>query len=395
MNCIYTKAVVQPCTDGVRQYKVTILQPSSGTGTCPYVQDQIITEPCPLYECGPEQTFESTLKCLMGRVIQQFITIFNNTSGDCPSQQIISQNLTLNNQGNLEGCTVNISQLIKSSTTKICADINKSLLSLSPADRSSLVGKAVDAALAGASVYVRQRPRFAAAFKEALQSLMGKVSADLQTRCSQTINISQDMVATITGTVRCTGGTLNFSQEAIVDAYMQCITGPFLPVLMADPVLKSLYNESGDLNCVYDKVLVSPCDGQTRVWSIKLIEPSKGRGSCPHKDGDIVKEECSPLSQCVVSQWSEWSSCNLDQTGKGVTSRTRTILIQGEDCPELIEEKECAEIRPRRVGSMRPNSQSRSYDWLVRGPSAMNPIQKAIALVIGLFLLALITYALL
>lgn len=75
---------------------------------------------------------------------------------------------------------------------------------------------------------------------------------------------------------------------------------------------------------------------QTRTRTV-ITQPQNGGASCP-----VLSEtqSCAMPVDCVVSEWSEWSTC-FD----GFQSRTRTVVTPasggGATCPTLIEYQEC------------------------------------------------------
>lgn len=59
-------------------------------------------------------------------------------------------------------------------------------------------------------------------------------------------------------------------------------------------------------------------------------------------------------SDCIVSDWSDWSKCSIDcgMSSEGTQSRTRQILKQhtgGQECPKDLEEiRACVDLLPCR-----------------------------------------------
>lgn len=68
--------------------------------------------------------------------------------------------------------------------------------------------------------------------------------------------------------------------------------------------------------------------------ALALYYYSKNRGS-----GEESGEE-SKKKKCLVSNWSEWSHCDQECNG-GHQTRTRTVTIKGDDCPDLMESRVC------------------------------------------------------
>lgn len=77
----------------------------------------------------------------------------------------------------------------------------------------------------------------------------------------------------------------------------------------------------------------------------------------------------SPATDCMVSEWTEWSECNKS-CGKGHTIRTRMVKLEpqfgGEPCPETVQRKKC-KIRKCKRGSRASEERKRRRGGEVGG----------------------------
>lgn len=85
------------------------------------------------------------------------------------------------------------------------------------------------------------------------------------------------------------------------------------------------------------------CDETGKVTYKRSIvsEAKNGGKSC----GDLQKvENCQPTDlKCIVTDWSDWSSCSKE-CGVGKKTRSRSVVVQAKGkytCPELVETADC------------------------------------------------------
>lgn len=93
-----------------------------------------------------------------------------------------------------------------------------------------------------------------------------------------------------------------------------------------------------------------PCGMGLSTRTQDVIQEGVGAGiPCPYREGNIQRKPCYAgvcPQNCVVSAWSEWSSCVTESScGAGVVTRTREVLTypvpEGEPCPALMETSLC------------------------------------------------------
>ncbi|XP_062403199.1 spondin-1b isoform X1 [Sardina pilchardus] len=84
-------------------------------------------------------------------------------------------------------------------------------------------------------------------------------------------------------------------------------------------------------------------------------------GECPDELEQVEKcmlPECP--SDCMLSEWSEWSECNKS-CGKGHTIRSRMIKLEpqfgGAACPETVQRKKCKIRKCKKPSKTRPQQQ--------------------------------------
>ena len=88
------------------------------------------------------------------------------------------------------------------------------------------------------------------------------------------------------------------------------------------------------------------CGGGEKVRTRKVLASSVGNGKeCGHT---IERETCNTQNcptDCVVGEWTDWSSCSVACGGNGIQTRTRPILRPsangGKACPILSETRSC------------------------------------------------------
>lgn len=409
-NCLYIKELYETCKEGVRKYKINIITPSKGDGVCRYnlidikngdiVQEQCDDSQCPLPEFNNGKTdFKTTLKCMFDSFNEMFAHDFSGGPGDCSQDKIVKQSakLLVGPEADLSDCNIDLSQQIDLSSKKICANINETLAKFEGEDKYNFIKELLDKVILTQPQNIKNKTNFIKRFRQLMiDSLMG-VQGGVNSKCSQTISISQDQNIYFLGNVKCKGSTFKFTQEAIVNAYMSCITGPILDNMVNDSLLKKYFIENQNADCIYDFELLEPCNNNKRKLKVNILSPSKGSGKCQYTQNQIIQDDCTTNS-CKVSEWSEWSPCLINE----IHHRTRRITLQGKDCPPLYEEEECVyedkrertNSNPQPVKRKNLKSQMTSfYRVFADGPSALDSKQKAIFYAFLIFFFIVLFYA--
>ena len=105
------------------------------------------------------------------------------------------------------------------------------------------------------------------------------------------------------------------------------------------------------------------CNGGTQTRTRTVITPASNGGTCPElSETRACNEQPCPVD-CVVSDWSEWSTCTK-ACGGGIQTRTRTVITPamygGRPCPTLSDTMVC-------------NAQPCPVDCVVSAWSAWSP----------------------
>jgi hypothetical protein len=172
---------------------------------------------------------------------------------------------------------------------------------------------------------------------------------------------------------------------------MKCVIDPLTDTLKTNPELKDAFNYSQDADCLYDLVPQNACSNNVRTYKATIVSPSRGIGSCPYGDGELVDGSCS-LDQCQVGEWKEVSLCE-----NGKVKSIRKIIKNGLNCPQTIKYDNCTQgsKRSRPPLSATNTSQSVStiksfidtHQFLLFKPSLSTVYQKLIfSLIVLLFI---------
>eukprot|EP01012_Entosiphon_sulcatum_P049575 TRINITY_DN6820_c0_g1_i6.p1 TRINITY_DN6820_c0_g1~~TRINITY_DN6820_c0_g1_i6.p1 ORF type:complete len:7637 (+),score=112.47 TRINITY_DN6820_c0_g1_i6:5459-28369(+) len=85
----------------------------------------------------------------------------------------------------------------------------------------------------------------------------------------------------------------------------------------------------------------SSCDGGTTSRTRQVVTSPTGLQTCPALREERTCNETPCPVDCVLSSWSDWTSCSLP-CGKGTQTRSRTILVRsansGSPCPTTLNE---------------------------------------------------------
>ncbi len=401
-DCILKKVPISQCVKNEREYQFNIIKPAIGNGTCNYKQEQdtLIGKPekniinvkdgqkeilfCEDDECIiSSNTFKDAIKCILKQLQNTFVKTFNDGPGNCVSDKIVKQNMNvfIGPDADLGDCQIDINQKINIQGKKICLDINKAILSLKDNEKENFLKKVLDDTfiyIQSNSPYIQSRQEFITQCKNVILNKLMNIDASIDSKCSQSIYVSQDQNVYLLGTIKCVNSVFEFNQSAIINAYMSCITAPFLDDLLSDYRLKKLYEAPSDIDCIYDKILIQPCNGTNRKYRINILRDKKGNGKCDYINNQIISEQCTSRT-CEVGPWSEWSIC-----AENKQERIRKVISPGNDCPPFKETRLCLEeLRDspnadQTIYSRPPPilEKKYGYEWLYYGPSLLEPKQK-------------------
>lgn len=83
------------------------------------------------------------------------------------------------------------------------------------------------------------------------------------------------------------------------------------------------------------------CGGGTSTRTRAVVTPSSGGGKvCPSLQESQTCNTTPCNSQCVLSEWGAWSTCDADCSG-GSRSRSRTVVSPGANCGPLTDTQAC------------------------------------------------------
>ena len=262
-------------------------------------------------------------------------------------------------------------------------------------EKQQLIKDILDSVFSKLPISILKKSTFVKNLKNAFFNELMNVDTSINSRCSQSILVTQNQNIIMKGPIYCEGSGFEFSQEAIIKNFMKCVTSPILDNVKNNGALKVMFSNPISSDCVYDKILVEPCSSTNkRKFRIDILQPEKEGGSCQYVQNQIIEEDCS-ITQCVTSEWSEWSPCV-----EGNQTRTRYVKLQGTNCPTLIETRLCnVQLRSRKNADQPIPSgsqmisynkeQTNSQNWFVFGLSKMNKPQKYV-LFIFLSIIALV-----
>lgn len=409
-NCFYIKESFAKCDGSFSKYKIKIISPAKGSGTCKFnlkdVKDgDIVEERCSNDECviadynAGNTSFKNVVLCLIKAFTDTFANDFPSGPGSCSSDKFIRQSFKLvtGPEVDLSQCKVSVDQTIDLTSEKICANINETLSKFEGQERLNFITKLLDKVIANQPPYIKKKTLFVNRFKQMMIDVLMMSQGTINSKCSQSISIGQDQNVYLLGNVKCQGSTFKFSQDAILNAYMSCITTPVMDQIEKDNLLKKYYNMSENADCEFDIETVEPCDGSTIKSKVNILIPQRGTGKCPYNQNQIISKPCT-FSKCQVSEWSEWSPCLSNE----VQHRKRTITLQGKDCPSLYEEQKCEYEPIRKRPNARPKTPKRQtiyedtvksfYLFFSEGPSVLEGKSKVIAYAFFAFFLLVFIY---
>ncbi len=413
-NCYYIKEPLKlqdNCDGKVAKYTIKVLTPAKGNGVCKFnLKDvkngDIVEVPCSNDECNIDEynsgntSFKNAVLCLIKSFTDTFARDFPSGPGSCSSDKVIKQNfkLVVGPGADLGNCEVEVNQQIDATSIKLCANINETLNNFEGQARQDFITKLLDKVIASQPQSIKKKPEFLSRFKQMMLDLLMVSQGTVNSKCSQSISIGQDQNVYLLGNIKCEGSKFKFSQEAILNAYMSCITSPVMDQMTNDALLKKYYNMSENADCEYDDTeTVEACNGSIIKRKVNILKPQRGTGKCPYTQNQIISVPCT-FGKCQVSDWTEWSPCLIDE----VQHRKRTITLQGKDCPSLYEEQKCKYEPIRSRPNAKPETPKRKtiyedtvglfYLFFSQGPSALQGKDKIITYAFLLFFLLVFIY---
>jgi hypothetical protein len=409
-NCYYIKEPLKKCDGTVTKYTIRVITPPTGKGTCQFnLKDvktgDIVEEPCSNDECviaeynAGNTSFKNAVLCLIKSFTDTFAKDFSSGPGDCSSDKVIKQNfkLVVGPEADLSECSVEVDQKIDATSEKVCANINQTLSNFEGKQRYDFIVALLNKVISSQPDSIKKKPEFVNRFKQMMIDVLMASQGPVNSKCSQSISISQDQNVYLLGNIKCKDSKFKFSQEAILNAYMSCITTPVMDQLTNDPLLKKYYSLSQNADCVYDTETIESCNGSVIKSKVNIITPAKGTGKCVYNANQIITTPCT-FGKCKVSSWSEWSPCLSNE----IQHRKRTITLQGKDCPNLYEEQKCKYESIRERPNARPETPKRIniyeeantgfYKFFSEGPSGVEYKNTIITYAFLIFFLLVFIY---
>jgi hypothetical protein len=365
-----------------------------------------------------DQTFQGVIKCFTEDLINNFVNVLGNDPYmNCSQSTLITQAMNVNiENATITNCAMFFNQTIGGNQVpvaptnkKICVDVNKKLAELEGEKRQEIVNSAIDLSINNLQPIIKTKTNFIDLLKtlisDKLMNTEPPIIQDGNTSifnesvigCSQNLRLSQTQNITISGEVTCgPDRKIDISQEGIINKYMKCIIEPFLDDLLTNPVLRTAFNYSPNANCMYDLTPTSPCENNILSLKATIISPSRGSGTCPYTEGQVITQPCT-LDQCTLGPWKKVSLCE-----NGKEKYVRKIISSGVNCPETVKFENCTipTFRPRRqpenINQPLDENLTRLQDFistnqfLLLTPTFTTSSQKIIAImIVSLFILVI------
>lgn len=305
------------------------------------------------------------------RIPVLFGEVFRSSDlANCSSQMqlIIGQTLEIAPGVTVTNCEFNMETNQQSSTDALCVDVNDKLKSLSREERNRMFDDVLNK-LMNEQKFVdnlANRQIFKKEFIEKLKEELHNVSPSAQVSCNSNILLLQNQKVIIGKDLTCDpDSSINLDSTAVAYQQMKCLTVPVIDKLKRDFLLFQLFNKGDNQDCIYQLEQTQPCrlvNGQLqREYRATIIQNKIGNGQCVIKENLNIAnkninisnqtfiERCSTPSQCVVSDWSEWTPCydvkNSDGSIRKMQYRTRQITQPGVNCPKILrEERTCVSL---------------------------------------------------
>lgn len=270
-------------------------------------------------------------------------TDMNNCSSD--KQLILNQTVTIPAGTTVRNCTINQSARIQDQSLDngiICADVTEKLRSLSIEDRNALYDRVIVSLRAKLLQNIPTKPLFVNQFLEKLKETLHDIPPSSQFACTSSILAIQNQTVVLRGApIKDASGNptvdrhnnsyllecdkdSNINISSSLEAYqqMKCLSVPVIDKIKRNFILRSSFLSGDNKDCVYQLEQTGLCNGLTKTYTAKVLEPAKGNGRCVIKENipgltgrqitgivSIFNDIPCSRSRCEVSGWEPWSPC--------------------------------------------------------------------------------------
>ncbi len=292
-------------------------------------------------------------------------TDMNNCSSDI--QLILHQTVEIPSGTTVRNCTINQSVSAQSLDNGfICADVTEKLRSLSIEDRNALYDRVIVSLRNKLLQNMPTKPLFVNQFLEKLKETLHDIPPSSQFACTSSILAIQNQKVVLRGApIKDASGNpakdthnnsyllecdqdSNINISSSLEAYqqMKCLSVPVIDKIKRNFILRSSFLSGDNKDCVYQLEQTGICNGSTKTYTARILEPAKGNGRCVIKEDipgltgrqitgviSIFNDIPCSRSRCEVSGWEPWSPCYDTESrfwfveNVGVENTLRSIQI--------------------------------------------------------------------